>query len=187
MAPRIVFSSFTSGGANKVDPGIRSLWFLSPRVLLWVREWRQKSPSANPETPAPETPPRKTAPSATTGGKPGVGPFPPPDSPSRTKLPSLSTSQSHPTPVWAETRKSRAPFFISRESHWAEKGGRTPAGACGAGELQVEEEAGGPGMELKALESPHLRRESGFGTPGCQSVGTHLVDGGEIHGGAESR
>lgn len=51
----------------------------------------------------------------------------------------------------------------------------------------MEKEARGPGLEFAALESPHLRRESSFGTPGCQSVGTHLVDGGEIHGGAEGR
>lgn len=82
----------------------------------------------------------------------------------------------------------RGLHFSSQESHTGLiREARPRARACGAKELQLEKEARGPGLEFAALESPHLRRESGFGTPGCQSVGTHLVDGGEIHGGAEGR
>lgn len=67
------------------------------------------------------------------------------------------------------------------ESHWFEKGGKSAIHSEGSR---------GSGPEFVALDSPSLRRKVGMGTPGCRSAGiskTHLIDGSEIHGGAEGR
>lgn len=159
---------------------------MSPRELLWVREWRQKSPFHHPETPAPEPPPRKTAPSATTGGKPGVGPFPPPDSPSL-KTPPAFHLQRPPHPCLGRDPKVAGSIFHLQEVTSLRKKARARTGEYVAKALHFEKGARGPGPESAELKSPSLRRKSEMGTPGCRSAGTHLVHGGEIHGGAEGR
>lgn len=82
--PSVLCSRFTTGGAAKLTQECDLFGFGIPELSWFINRL------FHPKIPAPETSPRKTAPSATTGGKPGVGPFPPPDSPSLRKLLQLS-------------------------------------------------------------------------------------------------
>lgn len=108
LTPRMGFSIFTTGEAHKLNPGIG----ISPvlefpkfpagsmggetlnRLLLTPRLQPQKRLRAKPR---PEQLP---------GGKPGVGPFPPPDSPGLKKVLQLLFSKATP-PVLGRRPESR--------------------------------------------------------------------------------
>ena len=123
------------------------------------------------------------------------GPFPPPDSPGLRKVLQLSISEGHPTRVGAETRKPQAPCSSPEDHTDLIREAGTPGRCEALRSSSLRRETGrGVGGRVRggnlfaALESPGLRRESGVADVGVPiSWGAHLVDGGEIHGGADGR